>query len=179
MTTATETKQEEVTFIAFLHDQRVVVVPRRPIYERDVSGAVIGVHTTEGKDAQFEDRRFTTDDPEIIEALRNHSYFNTPRGWQEDFDANRPSAEELQGAVSEAAAGGDVERLREIVVAEESSGDGGREAVLGSALKALAKLKEIEELATGAEAPVNEGDANNSAEAGSDVTEDPEDGNSA
>lgn len=166
---------EPVTFIAFLHDQRVVIEPRRPIFATDPAGNLIASGTTPGKDVWFENRKFTTDDPEIIEALRNHAYYGHSRGWREDFDSARPTVQELSEQIAELGAGGDIEGLRAIVAAEESSGDGGRPDVLRTARKGLARLEELD---AAAEAALASTASDNSAEAGSDVTEDPEDAES-
>lgn len=166
---------EPVTFISFLHDQQVIIVPRRPRYATDGAGNVIAAGVVPGKTAEFRNRKFTTDDLEVIEGLRNHARYGTDRGWREDFDSARPVVQALQEEIAELAASGDIDNLRAIVQAEESSGDGGRSEVLNAARKGLARLEELD---AAAEAAVEGTASDNSAEAGSDVTEDPEDAES-
>lgn len=145
MTTATKT--QEVTFISFLHDQLVTIVPDRQQFATDPAGNLVKAGIQKGKHAQFKNRKFTTDDPEVIAVLRNHDRFNTKRGWREDFDSARPSIAERIDAVTEAAATADSASLRELIEDEASCGDGGRAEVLGPARKALERLEAVEQAA--------------------------------
>lgn len=137
----TEAKTRPVTFISFANDLQVIREPRRPIFVNDGAGNVSPGGITEGDTAVFQNRKFTTDDPVMIEYLRGHDLFNKSRGFREDYESARPSFEEQLDRITNFAVEADVEGLRELIAVEESAGDHGRGNVLGPARKTLEQLE--------------------------------------
>jgi len=134
-------KTQKVTFISPI-EQTVVVVPARRRHYTDQAGNVIDTEDIPGKRAVFKGRKVTTDDPQIIEYLRNHPRYGTERGWVEDFDASRPNRRERARQIAKLAARADTDGLRELIAEEQASGDGGRDDVLEQARIALEQLEE-------------------------------------
>jgi hypothetical protein len=149
---------KEVTFVSRSRNHHVVIPgrARRPSFERDAAGNVVasgiaggpvpeGSYFRNGSDEApsgvlFQNWKFTTDDPELIDALRNHPDFESKYGWKEAYDASRDSVDDLQERIAGLAAEGDADGLRDLIAEEESAGDGGRATVLRSARAALDRL---------------------------------------
>ena len=142
---ATETKTRPVTFISFASDLLVIREPKRPRFIRGEGGLPEAAGVTDGDRAQFEHRKFTTDNPEMIDYLRNHELFNHQRGFREDYDSARPTLEQQIDAITNFAVEADIDGLRVLIAAEETHGDGGRANVLGPARTALMRLEEQRE----------------------------------
>lgn len=141
----TDTAIKTVRFVSFKADQRVIVQPKRVAWQRDMAGNTVGSQVMEGKEAQFKDRKFETDDPEIIEALRDNENFNTAHGWYEDHDFQRAAVDDQVAAIAEAAATANADALRALIAAEEQSDpEGGRPGVLDPAHKALERIESAE-----------------------------------
>ena len=113
METATQTRP--VTFIAFSHDLRVTMAPDRHQYATDGAGNLTPAGVQKGFSAQFENRKFTTDDPKVIAFMRGHELFNVARGFREDYDAERPTVADQIDAITTFAADGDLAGLRELI----------------------------------------------------------------
>lgn len=148
-------KKQEVTFASRSPNLHVVLDPRRSRLSRDAAGNVVASEVVGGSVPEgsyvgqkngpvsgvvFKNRSFTTDDPEIIKALRNHDDLGSKWGFIEVFDASRPTVPVLNERIAGLAAEGDTDGLAKLIEEESSFGDGGRAEVLGPARAAHERL---------------------------------------
>ena len=132
MPTATETQTS--IFQAKDPNYRLVRVPMRRRYnERGEQENIPGLTY------EFENGVLRTDDPDVIDWLRNHEQFNA-KFWEMGNEPGRekPSVEEQVLAITDAAGRGDAERIAEIYDAE--SANHRREVVLKAAESALTAI---------------------------------------
>lgn len=144
---ATEVATEQVTFIAYSENLSLYRKSPRPIRE---DGIRVGVTEPEPGESpwkiDFQDYRFTTDDPVLIEFLRGHELFNnkTSGVWEEGRapDEPQPTLSEQTSAIGRAAADRDVEGLQRILQLEKETH--GRVPVIQSAESALMAIANVD-----------------------------------
>ena len=148
MPTAPKKKVKPSSFITPLFDLQVDM--RSGQYERvDTQNRVIQ-EAVEGRSIFFNGYRYETSDPEEIEFLRNHEFFNKPRGiWEEGNapDEPKPTQKERVRQITRASAQGDIDAL-EALLTDEQEGHNRPEIV--SAIEDA--LEAVEEAAPKAEA---------------------------
>jgi len=94
---------------------------------------------------EFEHGLFRTDDPKLIEWLRQHRLYNNPTGFWEMGaapDEPRPTIDQQMKAIAEAAADGDLEGVEEVIQVENETHK--RSSVLQVADAAATRLREID-----------------------------------
>lgn len=147
--TATDTTTKPATFIAKCENLILVMEPSFPKFNH--LGLKIGNHP--GKRVEFEKYQFTSDDPEVIEWLREHpaNGVPTPQGFYElgkGPDEPQPTIPEQREAIESAAAAGSVTELERLIAEEQDTHN--RDEVLAAARIALVAL------AGGGETPAND-----------------------
>ncbi len=133
----TETKTKEVTFISRSPNQTVTVEPEW--VKRSETGRV--TEHIEGKRVVFEDGRFTTDDPALIDYLRSRPGFGAPAapsGFMEIPGEPEPTLAEQTAAISRALLARDPDVIAEIKREEQETHN--RNSVLTAADSALLTL---------------------------------------
>lgn len=131
---------KEVTFVAPSGNLRLVLEPRRRIIHE---GGIAEV--TDGKHVEFTNGRFSTNDSDLIKALRNHPLKDAGSGVSGNFveegkEPGRPLPEtsDVLTDIVKATADKDGDRLAEIYVAERSSHS--RPEVLAAAAAGLEEV---------------------------------------
>lgn len=145
----------KVTFIAKCHNQ--VLTVRKANTVRNFAGEV--VNKDPGLRIEFQQHLFTTEDPELIEFVRNHRFFNsqiTEEG--NEPDRIRPSLRERIDAIMAASAGHDPDALVDIIEDERATHN--RVDVIEVAEQALERMAEAVEQANPASEPAHEGEGN-------------------
>lgn len=134
-------KQEEITFYAKSPNLRLVFVPKDEVLNH--RGQI--VEKLPGKAAEFGEgenlpHRFTTSDPDMIAAIRDHKDFEL-KFWEEGKspDEPKPSIAEQNERIVRATATGDKEEIEQVLSEERQNHN--RETVL---LAGEAALRAIE-----------------------------------
>jgi hypothetical protein len=126
-------------FNSFSPNQQVIVQAGRP-EARDVNNRVVAQFIPEIR-ADFSHNQLETDDSKVIDYLKNHDDFNSPRGWWLEGsapDEPKPTRTDQGKAVARAAARGDVDKLRAVLDEERATHN--RPDVIASAEEALANI---------------------------------------
>lgn len=136
MTTAVKTQTDKATFISRFTDLRIVIEPGD--VERNHRGQVIRSHP--GRAIEFARHRYETDNPQIIEFVRNHPRFNIDFWEMGNAPGEpRPTFAEQNTKIIRALAAQDVDAINEVIQEERNTHK--RQEVFAaaeSALKALA-----------------------------------------
>lgn len=95
---------------------------------------------------RFDHSMFKTDNPKLIEWLRNHRLFNNPKDgfWELGAapDEPRPTLDQQMTAIAEAAASGDLDVVEEVIEVENATHK--RPSVLQVADAAATRLREFD-----------------------------------
>jgi hypothetical protein len=115
-------KQKPITFRSVYPNLQVTVEPGRPQL-LDINRNVIQTRTS-GRHIQFEANRYETSDPEEIEFLKGHEYFDNPRGfWERGASPRepRPTTKDQLADIARASAKGDAEALEALLSGERQT----------------------------------------------------------
>jgi hypothetical protein len=140
----TAKKPKAVTFVSRFPDYTLIRVA--PDYEYNVRGQIVGTQKPEPDESpwriDFTDSLFTTDDPVLLEFIREHEEFNRSI-WEQGAapDEPKPTHSDQMQAISTAAAYRDIPAIEAVVAEEEKTHN--RAAILLAAEAAIEAIESV------------------------------------